>query len=108
MSEGTILWTGASGKQYKYWINEIGDSFKDDPGNYIYAREISPGRWIPIYIGETDSLKDRLSSSHEKLSCVKRHEGTHIHAHTSSSSEDVRRAEEADLIEKWDPSCNKE
>ena len=108
MSERTIFWSGASGKQYKYWIDDINTSFKDEPGNYIYAKEISPDRWVPIYIGETDSLKDRLSSNHEKLPCIKRHGGTHIHAHTSSSDEDIRRAEEADLIEKWNPPCNKE
>ena len=108
MAERTILWPGASGKQYNYWIYEIDTSFKDVPGNYIYAKEASPNQWTPIYIGETESLQDRLTSSHEKLPCIKKHGGTHIHAHTSSSDENVRRAEEADLIEKWDPPCNKE
>jgi hypothetical protein len=39
------------------------------------------------------SLKDRLSN-HDKLPCVKRHGGTHIHAHTTSGGQDVRRDEE--------------
>jgi len=99
MTERTIIWEGASGKQYKYWIHDITTSFKDAPGNYIYAKETSPGRWKPIYIGEAKSLEDRLTSNHEKLPCAKRNGATHIHAHTSSSDEEIRRAEEADLIE---------
>jgi len=107
MAEETIMWPGASGKEYKYWINPIETTFKDIPGNYIFAKESSPGRWTPIYIGETGSLRDRLSN-HDKMPCVKRHGGTHIHAHTSSGGKDARREEESDLLAKWDPPCNKE
>ena len=107
MAKETIMWPGASGEEYEYWIHLIGATFKDSPGNYIFAKETSPGRWTPIYIGETESLKDRLSN-HEKIPCVKRHGGTHIHAHTNSSDVNARRAEESDLRAKWDPPCNKE
>ena len=107
MAERTIMWAGASDKQYKYWITGMDVSFKDQPGNYIFAKETSPDRWIPLYIGETESLKDRLPN-HEKLPCVRRYGGTHVHSHTNPSDESVRRAEESDLIEKWDPPCNKE
>ena len=96
MAERTIMWTGASGKEHKYWIHEMGTSFKDEPGNYIFAKETSPGKRTSVYIGETESLKDRLSD-HEKLPCVRRHGGTHIHAHTTQGGEAVRRAEEGDL-----------
>lgn len=107
MVERTILWSGVSGRKYKYWIHDMDTTFKDSPGNYIFAKETSPGYWEPLYIGETESLKDRLSN-HEKRPCVIRNRGTHIHAHTSSSDEDIRKAEESDLIEKWNPICNKE
>ena len=107
MAAKTIMWVGASGKKYEYWIYPIGTSFKDSPGNYIFAKETAPDRWTPVYIGETDSLKDRLSN-HEKMPCVKRYGGTHVHAHTGSADEKTRRAEESDLPAKWDPPCNKE
>lgn len=103
----TIIWPGTSGKEYTYWIFPIGTSFKDEPGNYIFAKETSPGRWAPIYIGETGSLRDRLGD-HDKLPCIRRYGGTHVHAHTSSSSAQVRREEESDLLSRWDPPCNKE
>ena len=107
MAEETTLWPGASGAQYRYWIHKIGTSFKDSPGNYVFAKKTSPGHWTPIYIGETESLKDRLSD-HEKMPCIKRNGGTHIHAHLTCSDADASRAEESDLLEKWDPPCNKE
>jgi hypothetical protein len=103
----TIIWPGASGKEYKYQIYSIDTAFNDVPGNYIFAKETSPNRYTPIYIGESESLKDRLSN-HDKLPCVQRHGGTHIHAHTTSGGQDIRRAEESDLLTKWDPPCNKE
>lgn len=107
MAELTIMWLGASGKTYKYWITPIDTSYKDEPGNYIFAKESSPGKWTPLYIGETKSLCDRLAN-HDKLPCVKRYGGTHIHTHTASSDQAVRKAEESDLLAKWDPPCNKE
>lgn len=107
MVEQTIMWSGASGKQYKYWITDMDLSFKDEPGNYIFTKETSPGQFTPIYIGETESLKDRLSG-HDKLPCLKPHGGTHIHTHTTPRGEQTPKAEEADLLAKWDSPCNKE
>ena len=107
MTKEIIMWPGASGKEYKHWILPIGATFKDVPGIYIFAREISPGKWMPIYIGETESLHDRLSN-HDKMTCVKRYGGTHIHAHTTFGSQGASAAEESDLLSKWDPPCNKE
>jgi hypothetical protein len=83
----------------------IGTQIKDESGNYIYAKETTPNRWRPIYIGQTSSLMDRLVD-HEKETCAKRHGATHIHAHTSSSSEQVRKREESDLILNYSPACN--
>ncbi|HLJ58976.1 MAG TPA: hypothetical protein VKZ50_04515 [bacterium] len=101
-----IDWEGASGKKYGYWIYLIGSDFKDQPGNYIYAKQTRPGWWAAIYIGQTSSLQDRLAD-HEREACAKRNGATHIHAHTSGD-ENTRRAEENDLIEKWDPVCNRQ
>ena len=105
MAEPEIYWEGASGRKYGYWIHKIGTTFKDTPGNYIYSQESSPNRWRPVYIGETGSLRDRLAD-HEKERCATRNGATHIHAHTSSNDAPTRRAEESDLIKKWNPVCN--
>jgi hypothetical protein len=100
----TIDWEGKSGKKYRYWIYPIGTTFKDEGGNYAFAKETKPGYWSPQYFGQTKSLKDRLGD-HEKEACAKRNGATHIHAHLNANEAD-RLAEERDLIQKWNPPCN--
>ena len=106
MAERTIDWSGKSGETYRYWIYDIGETFKELPGNYIFAKETKPNIFSPIYIGETENLKERLVSSHEKMPCIERNGVTHICTHTSDQNEATRRAEESDLIELWQPICN--
>jgi len=101
----TVNWYGASGRGYTYYAIDTG--LQSKPGNYVFAKRSQSGGWIPVYIGQTEDLESRLSG-HEKLPCVKRNGGTHIHAHISSADAKVRRAEEADLLAKHDPPCNKE
>jgi predicted GIY-YIG superfamily endonuclease len=103
----TITWPGKSGKQHQYWIHPIGTIFKEEPGNYIYAKETRPGYWAPCYIGQTKNLNERLEG-HEKEACAKRKGATHIHAHTNGNGEAARLAEEKDLILKWQPPCNEQ
>ena len=105
--ERTMHWTGQSGKMYKYWIYPIDTNFQERPGNYIFAKEASPGSWEPCYIGQTTNLNDRLNN-HEKRSCAIRNGATHIHAHLNSNGESARLAEEKDLIKKWQPPCNEQ
>ena len=107
MSEAqTIDWPGQSGKTYRYWIYPIGTSFKEVGGNYIFAKEARPGSWIPVYVGQSKNLNQRLEN-HEKEACAKRNGATHIHAH-KNDSEAARLAEEKDLIAKWKPVCNEQ
>lgn len=103
----TVMWPGLSDKSYKYWIYPIGSTFKEESGNYIFAKETKPGYWAPCYIGQTRNLNQRLDD-HEKEACAKRHGATHIHAHLTSGGEAVRKAEEKDLIQKWKPPCNEQ
>ncbi len=102
------MWSGVSGREYKYWIYPIGTSFKPVAGNYIFAKETKPHEWTPIYVGETDNLERRLTPNHGKMPCVKRYGGTHVHTHTSSDDDETRRVEEADIRDKWNPPCNLE
>ena len=105
MADSDTWWEGQSGKEYQYWIHPIGTSFNDEPGNYIYAKEVEPGSWRPLYIGQTSSLSDRLAD-HEKEACATRNGATRVHVHTNRGGEARRTAEEADLIAKWTPVCN--
>lgn len=108
MSNRTIKWPGASGKEYTYYIHERGTEFNpNQPANYVYAKETKPGYWTPVYIGETGDLHDR-HSAHEKKPCIDANGATHIHVHLSSSDESVHRAEETDLRAKWPTPCNQQ
>ena len=96
----TINWFGISGRKYEYWIYKIGTTFKEEPGNYIFAKETKTSYWSPSYIGETENLNQRLTD-HEKESCARKHGATHIHTHLNASGEEARRQEENDLIMKY-------
>lgn len=101
----TINWIGASGKSYVYGIYSMNTTFKAEPGNYCVAKETEPGRFRPLYFGETADLSERFDN-HHKMPCFTRNGATHIHAHTNSSGQNARLAEEADLIQRWNPTCN--
>jgi excinuclease UvrABC nuclease subunit len=107
MSERTIHWRGASGYRYKYWIVPINAVLKDAPGNYIYAKETSPGQWKALYVGQTSSLRHRLASHEKELSATRRG-ATHIHVHLSSQNAAARESEEADLIAHYSPPLNEQ
>ena len=104
MATETYNWEGLSGKSYKYYIHPI-CSFKAAPGNYIFASKSFSGEWIPIYIGQTSDLSERFDN-HHKATCIIDHGATHIHVHVSSDDENVRREEEQDLIDLYQPPCN--
>ena len=96
---------GESGKQYEYWIYPINTTFKDEPGNYIYAKRNFPGKWRVIYVGQTSSLSQRLASHEKEQSIIRQGGATHILAHLSASAL-ARRDEEVDLIRKYTPPFN--
>jgi hypothetical protein len=101
----TIDWPGQSGKSYRYWIYPLPPNFREEPGNYVFAKETSPGRWTPVYIGQTDNLGGRFDH-HHKAACFARNGATHIHAHLNRGGESARLAEESDLLAKWKTPCN--
>lgn len=101
----TIIWPGQSGKTYKYWIYPLPPNLDAKPGNYVFAREVSPGKFAPLYVGETGDLSERFDA-HHKAACFKRHGATHIHAHVTPGGRSVRLAEEADIKARWNPPCN--
>jgi hypothetical protein len=100
-----VKWRGDSGKQYDYWVYPINTTFKDEPGNYIYAKRNAAGDWQAVYIGQTSSLSQRLASHEKERLVIHRGGATHILAHLSTSAL-ARRIEEADLIRFYRPPFN--
>jgi hypothetical protein len=104
MAEQT-KWQGESGRQYDYWVYPINTTFKDEPGNYIYAKRNSAGNWQAVYIGQTSSLSQRLEQHEKERSVISRGGATHILAHLSANAP-ARRVEESDLIRYYRPPFN--
>ncbi len=101
----TIRWPGISGKEYVYFIYPRGTTFDaGQPGNYVHAIETSPGRFKPVYIGQSNDLNRRLTT-HDQQSCVDSLGATYVHVHVNAG-ENARLAEEEDLIRRWQPACN--
>jgi hypothetical protein len=105
MAEQAFEWRGASGRRYNYWVYPINTTFKDEPGNYIYARPNPMGGWQAVYIGQTSSLSQRLASHEKEQAAILRGGATHIHAHLSPDDR-ARRIEEADLVRHLLPPFN--
>ncbi len=103
----SFTWQGFSGEEYLYWIYPIGTYFKLKPCNYMFVKEVQPNVWFPCYIGQTEDLYQSFDD-HKNEACAKRYGATHIHIHLSVGGEDVRIAEEMDLIKRWLPPCNGE
>ena len=100
-----IYWKDKSGIRHRFWIYPRGTKFNEPcPGIYIYARETSPHKWIPIYIEQTENLNVRLTN-HEQQECVDQNGATHIHV-SIIADEKSRLSIEKDLIEQWKPVCN--
>jgi hypothetical protein len=104
-SEYIIDWPGNSGKTYRYWGASFTDAFKDEGGNYIFVRPVPTGGYLPVYIGQADSLKNRLPN-HERLADAKRAGATDVMTHTTPGGEADRLEEERDLIQRWNPALN--
>lgn len=103
---GRALWYGEDGTPYEYKVFDLETPWNDVPGNYIFAK-FTGSSWKPLYIGETTSLKVRLTTNHHQWPCAQSHGVTHIHAHTSSKSLTSRRNEEMNLIRQHNPPCNR-
>jgi hypothetical protein len=101
----TIDWLGQSGKSYRYWFLDMNQAIKDEAGNYMFVQQLPNGRWLPVYIGQADSLRNRLPG-HERLADAQRAGATQVMSHTTPGGELARLEEERDLIQYWNPSLN--
>jgi hypothetical protein len=100
-----MTWTGQSGKGYRYEIYTMDTEFRALPGNYIYAQQSEEGSWLPIYVGQTRDMHQRLEGQ-ERLASAIEYGATHIHMHYDTVGQAARCTEERDLIVHWQPPCN--
>ncbi len=88
-------WTGASGKEYAYFVYNLG--FKPNAGqdgNYIFAKD-ADGYFQTVYIGQGDLASRK--AAHLADGCVTQKGATHFLCHINMSQQ-ARLAEEDDLL----------
>ena len=74
-------------------------------GNYAFVKRLPSGNFLPLYFGETSNFGSRMPS-HEVWKAAVAMGATHAMAHTRQGGEVIRRTEERDLIEEWNPHLN--
>lgn len=108
MSDVTVNWLGQSGTAYCYWLSDAAfgpTTFKDEGGNYAFVKRLPSGNFVPLYFGETNSLRTRIPN-HECWAAAVRLGATHVMTHTTPAGEQARCDEERDLIQRWNPPLN--
>lgn len=98
---------GKSGKSYRYFFlaSISASAVKAEPGNYMFVKRLANGNAAPLYIGQASDLRQRLST-HDRWAEAQRLGATQVYAHTTQGGEQVRCAEERDLIQRWNPPLN--
>jgi hypothetical protein len=90
-------WTGASGKQYQFYVwPRHPDVNADQMGNYIYTKINDKNEYVPIYIGEGD-LSVRCTKNHHQIKCIDSKGATSVHLVLCAKEAD-RLAMERDLL----------
>jgi hypothetical protein len=105
VGQGLHVWTGISGKKYRYSAFMFGTQFGPGAANYIFAREEKRGHYVPIYVGQTADLSEPLKDE-PALQCISESRATHIHVRFAVDDEAMRIAECEDLIAALKPACN--
>ena len=107
-----VEFQGASGLKHVFEAYPLGtETFKDVGGVYIFTKEARNRhgdiKYYPLYIGQTKSLKNRLTASHEKWPCAVQNDvdGLCVLEEENTFS---RRAIELDLLSKYNAPCNRD
>ena len=106
-----VEFQGASGRKHIFEVYTLGtETFNDVGGVYIFTKESlnqhGEKKYHPLYIGQTNSFKDRLTN-HEKWPCAVQN---NVNCLCILAKENIfsRRAIELDLLSKYNTPCNKE
>jgi hypothetical protein len=105
---GTVTFTGASGKSYKFNVYSWDTSFNAVAGVYAITKRYKDSgggyKHKVVYVGETGDLSGRFDA-HHKADCFER-ENANCKCTYREDTESTRQRIERDLIEEYDPECN--
>lgn len=99
-----IVCTGDSGTKYYYHTTPANPQWRKSPGNYIFTKQTATGATI-LYAGQCDDFSIRMPN-HERLADAVALGATHIFSHVGDANETVRKMEERDIIQAYNPPMN--
>ena len=91
---------------YDFTVYTPDTSWNDEAGVYMFTCLDYQGRWVPLYIGQADSFRNRIPS-HEQWNQAVRLGATHIHAMVVPLAANRDRVER-ELIQAYQPRLNVE
>lgn len=95
----------------EFYIHPVGTNYVDQGGVYAFLKVVG-SQWVINYIGETESLKSRLTQNlkqHHRYDCaVARGKATHIATRLVTGGKQARLDMETRLRNVFDPPCNKQ
>lgn len=94
---------GVSGEKYQFQLYTKSNSWNSSSGVYLILRDIGSS-YSPVYIGETENLKQR-HSSHHKERCFNEHNWSHL-AFLYEPSKGKRVYIEQDILSNLNWVCN--
>jgi hypothetical protein len=101
-----ITLTGASGTEYFYTFYKFAETrWHRDPGNYAFVYRDEAEEWRVAYVGETANLFQRMRG-HGQWEAAKALGCEYVLVKLSAGGQRERRAEERDLIAKYQPPLN--
>jgi hypothetical protein len=107
MGKVIVDFQGKSSRMYRYWLlaSTTAPAIMAVGGNYLFAKQLPNGNWLPLYIGQAGDLKARLPA-HERMAEARRAGANFVFAHSTPAGEKARLDEEWDLIQFWGPEMN--
>ena len=105
-----VTWPGQNGRSYNLDTFPLGTEFNHVSGVYIACRETIGGRWEAFYVGEAQSLYDRLNAgakNHVGLKCSLARGATHVGALVVAGEAERLRIE-TELRHSLNPPCNRQ
>lgn len=98
------VWSSPSGDSLNFEVGAVSSNWNPVAGIYMMCGRDVDGSWRPFYIGQADSLRDRLGS-HEQWPDAVQLGATHIHATVIGAKPERDRVEKL-LIAHFNPPLN--
>ena len=106
-----VTLTGASANRYEFEVYSWGTQFTKAGGVYAITRRYQKSGEVGfthavLHIGHTGDLSTRFEN-HHGISCFREHNANCACVHRDNNGRS-RRSKETDLIEGYNPPCNRE